>query len=299
MSTLGQVPEAGLAPSPPALGHRSRLATWCSFVPAGLVILLALFGRLLAPNSSTSVIADPNLSPGGKYLFGTDSSGMDVLSRTLVGFGYDVWMGLAITAMSSMVGVVLGLAVGMYEHRRGSLGLIAKLFGRGLDLLQAIPAVVLALVIVSFFGSSVLVMMVSVSVVLMPFQARVVRSETLRVRGESYVEAARISGYSELRLIRRHVLPNASWPALENLGLIFGSAIFIIAALGFLGIGLPIPTPEWGSMISVGAPAAAVGRWWSAFFPALALAITVAAFAAAGHRYFSVQPHQKTRKRKS
>jgi peptide/nickel transport system permease protein len=124
-------------------------------------------------------------------------------------------------------------------------------------------------------------------VVLLPSQARVVRSETLRVRGEAYVEAARISGFSEPRLIVRHVLPNVSWPALENTTLQFGSAIFVVAALGFLGIGLPVPTPEWGSMISVGAPAAAVGRWWPALFPAAALALTVVCFAVLGHRLFS------------
>jgi peptide/nickel transport system permease protein len=153
--------------------------------------------------------------------------------------------------------------------------------------LQAIPAIVVGLVLVAFFGTSVETLTIAMIVVLSPNQARLVRTEVLRVRTEAYLDAARMAGEREASVTVRHVLPNASWPALENSTLVFGAAILLTATLGFLGVGLHPPTPEWGSMISTGASDAAVGRWWPALFPALAIIASVASFAAAGHRLFS------------
>jgi peptide/nickel transport system permease protein len=291
MTTTVTPPSAAAATTTPRRAARRRTTGRARAVlgclPALVVLALTVLGPALAPYPAEEVVGTPNLPPGATYWFGTDPSGMDVFSRTLTGFSYDVLIGLGVTALATVVGIAVGLGVGMFEGRGGLSGLLARTASRALDLLQAIPAIVLALGLVSFFGATVVVLVVSISVVLLPSQARVVRSETLRVRGEAYVEAARISGFSEPRLIVRHVLPNVSWPALENTTLQFGSAIFVVAALGFLGIGLPVPTPEWGSMISVGAPAAAVGRWWPALFPAAALALTVVCFAVLGHRLFS------------
>jgi peptide/nickel transport system permease protein len=95
-----------------------------------------------------------------------------------------------------------------------------------------------------------------------------------------------MAGEREFVLILRHVLPNSAWPALENATLVFGTAIVLAAGLGFLGVGLQPPTPEWGTMIAVGAPSAAAGRWWSALFPAIALALSVVAISAVGRRLF-------------
>jgi len=166
------------------------------------------------------------------------------------------------------------------------IGLVARGLSRSLDLLQAIPAVVIALALVAFFGTSILSMTVALTIILAPNQARLVRTEVLRVRSEAYLDAARMAGERELAITIRHVFPNSSWPALENASLVFGAAILLTATLGFLGVGLRPPTPEWGSMISTGASDAAVGRWWSALFPALAIVGAVAAFAAAGQRAF-------------
>jgi peptide/nickel transport system permease protein len=217
---------------------------------------------------------------------GTDASGLDVFSRVVAGTRNDVLIALNVAVLATSVGIAAGLAVGMNESKRGLLGVLARGFSRGLDLLQAIPAIVIGLMLVAFFGASVTSLTVALTVILAPNQARLVRTEALRTRAEAYLDAARMAGEREFVLTIRHVLPNASWAALENTSVVFGSAILNTAALGFLGVGLHPPTPEWGAMISTGASDAAVGRWWPALFPAAAMVTCVFAFAAAGQRLF-------------
>jgi peptide/nickel transport system permease protein len=193
---------------------------------------------------------------------------------------------VATALISTVAGIAVGLVIGMNESRGGVIGFAARGLSRGLDLVQAVPAVVIALALVAFFGTTIFSMTIALAVILGPNQARLVRTEVLQVRTEAYLDAARMAGERELTLTVRHVLPNASWPALENTTLVFGAAILLTATLGFLGVGLKPPTPEWGSMISTGASDAAVGRWWSALFPAVAIVIAVGAFSIAGQRAF-------------
>lgn len=257
-----------------------------SLLPAALFLVLALIGPWITPWSSTEVVATPGLMPSGTHWFGTDSSGFDVFSRVIAAMRYDVQIALLTAAAATAAGIVVGLTVGMNEAKGRVLGGSARFAARALDLMQAIPAVVIGLVLVAFFGASVGTLVIALSVIHVPIQARLVRTEVLRVRGDAYLDAARMAGESELRLTIRHVLPNSSWPALENSTAVFSVAILLTAALGFLGVGLHPPTPEWGSMISTGASAAAVGRWWPALFPALAMMLCVVAFSNAGHRLF-------------
>jgi peptide/nickel transport system permease protein len=256
------------------------------FAPAVLVVLIGVFGPLFVPYSPRDVVAPPDLAPNGQYWFGTDSSGLDVFSRTVVSTQNDLLMAVLTAVVATVAGVAVGLAVGMNESQRGVLGLVARGVSRALDLLQAVPAIVIGLVLVGFFGASIPSMVIVLAVILTPNQARLVRTEVLRVRAEAYLDAARMAGDREFSLVLRHVLPNSAWPAVENATLVFGSAIVIAGALGFLGVGLHPPTPEWGNMIAVGAPSAAAGRWWSALFPAVALALTVFAMSVAGRRLF-------------
>lgn len=255
-------------------------------LPAVVIVAVALIGPFFLPHSTRDVVGLPDISPNGEHWFGTDSAGLDVYSRTVAATRNNLMIGLLTTVAATTIGILLGLMIGMNESRRGPLGLVARAFSRALDLMQAVPAIVIGLVLIAFFGSSVLSITVALTVVLLPNQARLVRTEVLRVRGEAFLDAARISGEREWALIGRHVLPNSSWPALENASLVFGSAIVLTAGLGFLGVGLQPPTPEWGTMISTGASSAAAGRWWSALFPAVAIAITVFAISALGRRLF-------------
>lgn len=257
-----------------------------TLVPAGILVLLAVLGPVLVPFSPIDVVARPDLPPGGAHWFGTDSAGMDVFSRTIAATRNNLLIGLITTVLATSLGILIGLVVGMNESRRGPVGTLARGVSRALDLVQAVPAIIIGLVLIAFFGASIPSLTVALTVCLLPNQARLVRAEVLRVRGEAYLDAARVSGDSELVLIAKHVLPNSSWPALENASLVFGSAIVLTAGLGFLGVGLHPPTPEWGSMIAIGAPGAASGRWWSALFPAVALALTVFAVSGVGRRLF-------------
>jgi peptide/nickel transport system permease protein len=273
--------------SPPAGPARSkergrgRLSLTLKLVPLGALIILAVVGPIVGPYATNKVVARPGLSPSGKFWFGTDSSGFDVFSRTLAAFRLDTVIGVATTVIATVIGIALGLLIGMNESRRGPLGLAARFLARCIDLLQALPAVIIGLVVVAFYGASSPAIIVAISIIVMPLQCRLVRTEVLRVRTEAYLEAGRVAGLGEFRLTVRHVLPNSSWPAIENGPFLFGVAVILTAALGFLGVGVPPPTPEWGSMLSTAASDASVGRWWGAAFPTLALIFAVAAVAMA------------------
>ncbi|GAA4545929.1 ABC transporter permease [Pseudonocardia xishanensis] len=264
--------------------RRLGVGSWIATGILALVLLAALVGPLLTPYDPTDVVGLPSRAPSAEHWGGTDSTGMDVFSRTLAGTRIDVVIAAMATLLATVLGIAVGLGVGMNESRRGPVGVLARGVSRLLDLLQAIPVVIIGLVVVSFFGTSTPTMIVALAVILMPIQARLTRSEVLRVRGDAYLDAARQAGRHELRLIVRHVLPNSVRPALLNVSVILGISIVLTASLGFLGVGLPPPTPEWGSMIAHGAGDAAVGKWWSAAFPAAALCVTVAASSVLTHR---------------
>jgi peptide/nickel transport system permease protein len=259
----------------------ARIKLALLLTPLGLLVLVAVVGPWLVPHDPEQVVAAPSLSPSGTYWMGTDSSGLDVASRVIVATRVDLLIGLAVTVIATAAGIALGLLIGMNESGRGPLGVVARGAARGVDLIQALPAVVIGVVAVAFYGASASTLVIAIAIILAPLQARLVRTEVLRVRSEAYLEAGRIAGLSELRLAVRHVLPNSSWPALENTAFLFGVAVILTAALGFLGVGLPPPRPEWGSMLATGGSDASVGRWWSALFPTLAMALTVSSVALA------------------
>ena len=258
----------GFSPSTPS-GKLLRLA------PIAFIVLLALLSPWLTPYNPLRVVGLPSEPPGAAHWFGTDPSGLDVFSQLVAGARNDVIIALLMVLVASGIGVPFGLALGMNEAAGGSRGFLARSMSRCFDFIQSLPSIVVCLVAVSFFGAGVTTLVVSVGLVLSPLQMRLVRTEVMRVRSEAYLDAARIAGLSELRLTIRHVLPNSCWPALENTTVLFGVGIIIMAALGFLGVGLPPPTPEWGAMISRGVADASVGRWWSAGFPTFALILTV------------------------
>jgi peptide/nickel transport system permease protein len=224
-------------------------------------------------------VGGSSVAPNGEFWFGTDAAGLDVFSRTIVATRMNLLIALAVALLATVIGSAVGLVIGMNESRRGPVGWLARGGARVVDLAEAVPAVLLGLVVIALFGATPVTLAVALAVILSPIQIRLVRTEVLRVRKEAYLDAARIGGATEWALTVRHVLPNSVRPAWENASVVFAVSIIVTAALGFVGVGLPPPTPEWGSMLSAGAQDAVVGRWWAATFPALALAGTVAAFA--------------------
>ncbi|WP_245905919.1 ABC transporter permease [Mycolicibacterium palauense] len=286
MTATYSAPSAPSAPSSspaPARGRRWPvvLRENLAVMPLVAVVAIAVAGPFLVPFDPEAVVGPPTRPPDGTYWFGTDSVGLDVFSRTIAAAHLDLAIAAAVMVLSTTIGIVVGLLIGMNEADTRLVGGGARGAARFMDLLQALPAVVIGLVVVSLFGAGITTIVVALTVVLLPTQVRLVRTEVLRVRSEAYLDAARMAGLSERRLTIRHVLPNSSWPALENASVLFGIAITLTATLGFLGVGIPQPTPEWGSMIARGASDASVGRWWPALFPALALVFTVASVAVA------------------
>ncbi|GAA2238525.1 ABC transporter permease [Herbiconiux moechotypicola] len=260
-----------IRPSAGALRH----AGW--LVPAAIVLVLTLWPNDWLPFPPTASVGAAGSAPDGVHWFGTDSAGMDVFSRTIASFRIDVLLGILVAVLTTVISGAVGVLVGFFEGERSVTGTITRLIGRGLDLFQAIPIMAAALVAVVAFGLSIPSLVISLAVVLSPAQIRLVRTEVLRVRELGYIDAATIAGYGRFRIAVSRVLPNSVWPLVENLPLIFATSIMILAALGFLGVGLQPPTPEWGAMIAGGSSDAAVGRWWTALFPSAALIGTVLA----------------------
>ena len=250
---------------------------WLGLAPVAVLAVVAIIGPWITPYSPTRVVGPTSVPPDGRYWFGTDSNGLDVFSRVLAATRVNMEIAVAVVVLATAGGIALGLLVGMNESRRGLLGVLARGLARLIDLVQAVPAVLIGLVLVAFYGGNLPTLIAAISIVLLPIQMRLVRVEVLRVRGEAFVDAARMAGMSEFGLTVRTVLPNSTRAALENVSVVFALAVILTAALGFLGVGLPPPTPEWGSMIATGASDAALGRWWSALFPTIALMLSVGA----------------------
>jgi peptide/nickel transport system permease protein len=280
MTTTITAPAPTPAPVVPAAKVRRRepgSLWWLRLIPAFILIGLAIVGPYIIPKSATDVVGDSSQAPSGKFWFGTDADGLDVFSRTIAATRENVEIAVIVVLLASLGGALIGLAVGMNESRGGAAGFVARGGARLIDLVQAVPAVLIALVLVAFYGGTFKTLVIALSVILLPIQMRLVRVEVLKVRTEAYVDAARMAGMSEFELTLRTVLPNSSRAALENVSVVFALAIILTAALGFLGVGLAPPTPEWGAMIAKGATDAALGRWWAALFPTIALALSVGA----------------------
>jgi peptide/nickel transport system permease protein len=259
-------------------------------LPAAIIILVAIIAPFFAPYAPDRVTGPASQAPSVAHFFGTDSAGLDIFSRVIWGTRYDLTIAIAAALLCTVIGIAAGLVLGSNEHARGLAGLAARTGTRTFDLIQAVPGLLIGLVVVSFFGASIPSLTVAMALVLAPVQMRLVRVEVLRVRGEAYLDAARMSGQSEARLLVRHVLPNSIWAALENMAYLFATSILLTASLGFVGVGLQPPTPEWGTMLSGGTNDALSGRWWAAAFPAAAIMVTVWAFATASHTLFGRLP---------
>jgi dipeptide transport system permease protein len=250
---------------------------------AGLIVivamcLVAISANVIAPYSPIDQYPDFQLLPpawqdGGttQYLLGTDPAGRDMLSRLIFGARLSLLIGANVVTISLAIGIVLGLVAGFF---RGAVDIIIM---RAMDMLLALPSLLLAIVIVTILGPSLTNAMVAVAIVTLPHYVRLMRAAVLTEVNKDYVIASRVSGAGLLRLMFITVLPNCLAPLIVQATLGFSSAILDAAALGFLGLGAQPPTPEWGTMLS-GSLAYMQRAWWVVTFPGLAILITVLAF---------------------
>jgi peptide/nickel transport system permease protein len=301
---MPQTTERGPSGAPPAklTGRwmarfmRQNLLFDVGLVIVGISLLLAVFGPVIAPYDPqlpTPEVSSPPPSlasvPGlivesilGKHphpvhWFGTEKTGLDIFSRVVSAPRVDVVVGLAATAISFVVGTLLGLLAGFFRTRS------AETIIRVSDTFQSFPIFILAMILVVLTGRSVINIVLTLAALYTPIYLRLTCSQVVSQVGRTYVEAARAVGNREIVIALKHVLPNSLTPALIQASVTIGWAILFTAGLTFLGAGVRPPTPEWGGMIASGANLLILGEWWPSVFPGVAISVTVVGYAIIGN----------------
>lgn len=237
-----------------------------------LVVLVAVFAPLVAPYDPLVQHREHiTEGPSADFLLGTDDLGRDVLSRLVYGARASMIIGVVTTLTALVLGTILGVVSGFLGRAKD---LVIQRF---MDAIQSVPPLVLLLFMAVVLTPSMSSTIIALIVVITPSFNRVARAETLRVREEPYIEAARATGASALRIMRRHVLPNVVAPLLTMSSLMFAAVIIAESALSFLGIGTPPPTPSWGLMLSDGVRFVEMAPWM-VLAPGIVLSLAVFAF---------------------
>jgi len=259
------------APSTKRRGSRRRRAQ-VKVAIGGVIVAGLVLAALFAPlpfNPTKPNPLDTFRHPGGQHWFGTDDAGLDVFSRTIAAAKTDVPIALAGVLIAAFIGTPLGVLLSARNR-------LTELVMRLLDLFQALPLLIVTIVLVAVSGGkSPAAIVIAIALANTPLFIRLVRAEALTVRARRFIEAAEGYGASVWRVAFRHVLPNVAPIALAQFSISSGFAIIVIAALGYLGIGVRPPTPTWGLMINDGAQYIGNGYWWLLTFPAIAISIMV------------------------
>ncbi|WP_431878247.1 ABC transporter permease [Amycolatopsis sacchari] len=239
-----------------------------------VLVLVVVVAWALAPSLFTSydplagVPRQKLQAPSGAHLFGTDETGRDVFARVVHGAA----LSLRATVSAVLIALVAGSVLGLVAGARG--GWLDSVLMRVMDVLLAVPPILLSLALVTGLGFGTTKVAIAVGVANVAHFARLMRAEVLRVRGSVYVEAARAGGVRWFGVLTRHILPNAAGPVIVLAVLTFGTAVLEISALSFLGYGAAPPTPEWGSLVA-GGRAYLASAWWMTTLPGLVIAAVV------------------------
>jgi peptide/nickel transport system permease protein len=258
-----------------ALAHtiRQDSAAASGLALIGGIVLLALAAPYLTPHPPEQADFNAFLAPPSRlHPLGTDTNGMDVLSRLLYAPRIDLAIAIGATVLAIAMGGPLGLLAGFYG------GWVDDLLVRSVDVLQAFPVFILALALVAVTGNNIGSVVWVMAIVEFPVYLRLLRAEALSHRDRLYVRAARSVGNPTWRIVLRHLAPNCLTPIFPQAAIHVSTGILAVAGLGFLGVGIRVPTPEWGSMIAVGAKHMVSGEWWVSVFPGVALVITSLGF---------------------
>lgn len=247
-----------------------------SLIAAGLFlffVLLALIGPSIAPyDPLASNVGQPLLAPTWQHWFGTDALGRDILSRVIVATRLDLGIAVAAVALSCVLGGLAGAFAGYFG------GWSERAVGRLSDTIMAFPLFVLAMGIVAAMGNTVANIVLATAIINLPFYIRVARAEASVLKNAGFVEAARLAGNGEIRLLFHHIIPNILPPMTVQVSLNMGWAILNAAGLSFIGLGVRPPEAEWGIMVAEGAQYIVSGEWWIALFPGLVLMLAVFCF---------------------
>jgi len=241
-------------------------------IVAFLIVLIALAAPLVAPRDPLKAdFRHMNKAPSTEAFFGTDQVGRDALSRVIYGARTSLFVAFSAVLLGTTLGSLWGVACG---YLGGRFDLLSQ---RVMEILQSFPDLILAMAISMAIGTGLPAVIVAIAITRVPFGGRVIRSVALSVSAMPFVEAGRAAGATQLRVMTLHVLPQCVAPYLVLATTHLGVAIVIEAALGFLGVGVPPPTPTWGNMLA-DAITGLVPQWWLVLFPGLAITVTVLAF---------------------
>ena len=290
-AALSREPDAAAAPlrrSPAVLARRasrSRNALAGGALLALIVLAVAL-APVISPYGPFATNQRVGLAPmSPAHLMGTDRFGRDIFSRVLWGGRLSLTVGIVSVAIAATTGVALGLAAGYYGRTADAVIM------RFVDLLVSFPSILLALAIVATLGSSLFNLMIAVGISAVPNYVRVTRGMVLSLKEREFVMAARVAGCPAHRIITRHILPNVVSPLIVLTTLGTAGAIIVGSTLSFLGLGIQPPTPEWGNMLADGEEFLG-NAWWVAFFPGLAIMLSVFAINLLGDGLHDVlDPH--------
>jgi len=261
-----------------------------------VLIICALFAPFLSPADPLIQDLEQRLIPpmwaeGGSFahILGTDDFGRDMLSRIIYGARISLMIGVISVSISLIIGTIMGASAGYYG---GKVDLIVM---RVVDIMLSIPAILLAIVIVSILGPDLFNAMIAIGIVGIPTFARIVRGSVLAEKEKEYVIASRVNGSSNFRLINKVILPNCATPIIVQATMGFASAVLEAAGLSFLGLGAQPPTPEWGAMLADSLQFITTASWMIVF-PGIAIFLTVMGFNLVGDGLMDVlDPKMKDR----
>jgi len=253
------------------LWRRSRL-TMIGSVIIVIFLLIAAFAPLIAPYSPVEQNLSIKLqSPSWQHLFGTDQFGRDIFSRVITGSRTALWIIFLVSVISGSIGIIIGVTAGYFG------GIVDEVLMRITDMFLAFPSLVLAMAFAAMLGPNLTNTIIAISIVSWTTYARLSRAEAIKVKAQPYIEAIRAAGGGNLRIMFLHVLPMCISPVLVQLTLRMGTIILTAASLGFLGLGVQPPTPEWGAMVSDGRNFL-IDQWWISTFPGIFIAFVVLGF---------------------
>lgn len=239
------------------------------------LVLVALLAPVIAPypgDARSEVHTERSLlAPSLQHLFGTDEMGRDIFSRVVYGSRISLGVGVFTIGLALLIGVPLGLVAGFVG------GVLDEVIMRITDVFLSFPPLLLATAISAMLGPNLINAMIAIAIAWWPWYTRLIRGQAIALRERGFVEAARATGVSPVKIIFRHVLPNAIAPIIVQASMDFGSIILEAASLSFLGLGAQPPQPEWGLTVSIGRNFF-MTNWWYVTFPGLAIFLTVLAF---------------------
>ena len=260
------------------------------FVILVLIVALAVLGPILVSSSPYEIHPEDRLQgPGGDYIFGTDNMGRDLLARIIYGAQVSLLIGLAVAFFAGLIGTVIGLYASYYKT-------LDNILMRICEGIMAIPAILLAIALMAALGPSTENIIIALSIVYIPYVARVVRSSALVIREETYIEAMKALGAKSFRIIWGHIAPNVVSPLIIQITSVFANAILIEATLSFLGAGVPAPTPSWGNILYDG-KMVIFNTPWMVIFPGICIVLAILALNMFGDGLRDIlDPHSNNKK---